>query len=783
MPLSVGTDAATGTQFEWTVDTLRRHVAVLGSSGSGKTVLCKVLVEEAVRNGIPVIAVDPQGDVASLTLPEDAASLAQRGTPLQLQQEFLDKARVAVFTPASTKGIPLSVNPLRFPGLDVPREEVVLAIDMTAASLAAILGYDLNSPPGKAARAGLFSVMDYSLQQGAPPKDLSELARIILDPPPGLDDRLAELIVKKDAEELARKLKYLTVGASSLLFEMGVKLDLGVLLDRRDGKVPVNVVYLNTLTSEADKQFFLTALLREVYLWMLKHPSNDVQLLLYVDEIAPYIPPYPRNPPPKQAYALLFRQARKYGVSLLAATQSITDVDYKALGQVNTWCLGRLVMPQDIARVEKLVESVDPVHTERILATLPGLGASEFFLVSPDAHGRIVRFRTRGLATHHRTLEEGELADAIAPSSRAFFEKFVAPVAPTVTASRPRLDLPAAPPVSPAYPEPPGVRRTPPPTGPARAPFAAAAPPPSEAPSPVESPAGFGGSPRAALGVPPSPAYAPTPAASERASPSAAPPVSAPPPLSTPAQEAILEAVRGARETVPADAVATATGLPPGDVARELKAMVAAGVLATGRWPGSKVDLYWPAEEQFLPSVGLTREVLGITMKLAQVDAVKRAASWVKNGETIAAAEIEQLPIWKVTCKWTPKGLLSGGKERSDDYYVSARSGAFMTIEGKLMRFEKVARKSASRLEDIGDKADVAFEPTLPSEIGPMPPISVSLPQASEILRTTFGVIPVDGRLALLPIWHIHLQSRDGSRSERVMTMDAVSGKAVSGEY
>ena len=50
------------------IKTLQRHFACFGSSGSGKTVASKVLIEELSRNGIPVIAFDPQGDIASLAL-------------------------------------------------------------------------------------------------------------------------------------------------------------------------------------------------------------------------------------------------------------------------------------------------------------------------------------------------------------------------------------------------------------------------------------------------------------------------------------------------------------------------------------------------------------------------------------------------------------------------------------------------------------------------------------------------------------------------------------------
>ena len=51
------------------MDTFKKHMVCLGSSGSGKTISCKVICEEMIRKGIPVIAIDPQGDIASLVRP------------------------------------------------------------------------------------------------------------------------------------------------------------------------------------------------------------------------------------------------------------------------------------------------------------------------------------------------------------------------------------------------------------------------------------------------------------------------------------------------------------------------------------------------------------------------------------------------------------------------------------------------------------------------------------------------------------------------------------------
>ena len=47
---------------------LARHAAMLGSTGSGKTVMAKALIEEAAIAKIPSLIIDPQGDLARLAL-------------------------------------------------------------------------------------------------------------------------------------------------------------------------------------------------------------------------------------------------------------------------------------------------------------------------------------------------------------------------------------------------------------------------------------------------------------------------------------------------------------------------------------------------------------------------------------------------------------------------------------------------------------------------------------------------------------------------------------------
>jgi molybdopterin-guanine dinucleotide biosynthesis protein len=45
---------------------------VFGATGSGKTVLCKGIVEELSLRGIPILAINPKGDIGALTIRSEA---------------------------------------------------------------------------------------------------------------------------------------------------------------------------------------------------------------------------------------------------------------------------------------------------------------------------------------------------------------------------------------------------------------------------------------------------------------------------------------------------------------------------------------------------------------------------------------------------------------------------------------------------------------------------------------------------------------------------------------
>lgn len=396
-------------------DTLLRHMMAIGSSGSGKTVVCKNLVEEFVRQGIPSICLDPQGDLCSLALAaDDPEALREKGIDPQLAREFADKADVVVFTPASAKGVSLSVDPIPHDIEALSAHEQIHSITATATMLVSLLGYDLDSDDGEGLIAVFDRILSERLHSGTFPTSLDHFSQHLL----AMDDEVKETynryLDSKRLEQALRRLARLDVGARRLMFHAGIPMNIELLLGLGEqaaplpGKTRVSVIYLNSLHSQEDKEFFVAAIVEQLYNWMLRNPSSKPQALFYIDEIAPFIPPV-RKPACKPGLSLLFKQARKYGVCCLTATQNPGDVDYKAMAQFGTWAIGRLTTRQDLKKVQPTIKSLDPVKVDDTMSTLPGLKPGSFVIISPDNFAESQAMQCRWLYSRHKTLDEEDI--------------------------------------------------------------------------------------------------------------------------------------------------------------------------------------------------------------------------------------------------------------------------------------------------------------------------------------------------------------------------------------
>lgn len=404
----------TKNKFEISVDLLRRHGGVFGSTGSGKTVLSKAVIEEAAMQGIPVIAFDPQGDIASLMLPGDPKELQSKGVPPQRLKEYMDKVIVRVYTPASSKGLAISINPLKLPDRKADQDDVIRLLDNSARTLVKVLAKvaGLSKSWESKSFAAVYELLRSIWEN--PKKDigsLKDLANMLILDKEEIGVDLEPYMKFTERQKLASTIRALTVGSSQLLFKEEGQIDFDDLIKPVNGKTPINVLFLKTLRSEEEKHFFIAIVLNQLYSWMLRQGfTSKPRLLLFQDEAAPFIPAGMRAPGPKETFLLLFRQARKYGVECLIATQSPKDIDYKAFEQFNTIASGRISSEQSLKVLERILEPIaGEKQSEGIIRALPGQETATFIFSSAEMKPRVNHIGVRWLLTRHITLTEKDV--------------------------------------------------------------------------------------------------------------------------------------------------------------------------------------------------------------------------------------------------------------------------------------------------------------------------------------------------------------------------------------
>ena len=386
----------TVTEKEITYDPvdLTTHAVVTGMTGSGKTGLCIVLLEEAALQGIPAIIIDPKGDLTNLLLhfpnlaPQDFqpwidADLARRsgksleqvstdastawreglqewGIPPERILALKNAAQFAVFTPGSDAGIPVSVlSSLAAPEISWQENREVLRekITSTVTALLGLVGYTDIDPLRSREHILLANIFEAAWSQG---KDV-ELAELILQTQTPPFEKLGAFPVEtffpaKDRMELAMVLNNILAAPAFETWREGQSLNIGSMLYTADHRPRHNIFYIAHL-SDPERMFFVTLLLSAVETWMrTQSGSSSLRALLYMDEIYGYLPPQ-RNPPSKQPLLRMLKSARAFGLGLLLATQNPVDVDYKALSNAGTWFIGKLQTEQDKNRLLDGLES------------------------------------------------------------------------------------------------------------------------------------------------------------------------------------------------------------------------------------------------------------------------------------------------------------------------------------------------------------------------------------------------------------------------------------------
>jgi hypothetical protein len=413
-------------------DDLTTHAVITGMTGSGKTGLGVIMLEEAALKGIPAIVVDPKGDLTNLLLhfpdllPEDfqpwvdqdaarregisveeaaekAASLwknglASSGLGKPDLEALRDAVEYAIYTPGSDSGLPVSIL-ASFSAPDIPwegnREILREKIASTVIALLGLIGMRNIDPVQSKEHILLSNIFEEAWKAG---KDL-DLATLItnLQSPPF--DKLGvfsldQFYPEKERFSLAMQLNNFLAAPSFHTWLEGQPLDIGKILWSPSGKPRHSVFYLAHLNDQ-ERMFFITLLYTAIESWMrTQKGSNSLRVMVYFDEIHGYLPPV-SNPPSKNIILRMLKQARAFGVGLVLSTQNPVDVDYKGLSNAGTWLIGRLQTDQDKARLLDGLEGAAPGVDRRSFDRMISLIGKRVFLLHNVHDSKAKTFYTR----------------------------------------------------------------------------------------------------------------------------------------------------------------------------------------------------------------------------------------------------------------------------------------------------------------------------------------------------------------------------------------------------
>ncbi len=446
------------------------HAVCVGMTGSGKTGLCLALVEEAAIDGVPVIAIDPKGDLGNLLLtfpnlaPEDfrpwidedearragvspdayaareaetwRKGLAEWGEDGARIERLRKAAEFAIYTPGSKAGLPVSLlASFAAPAAPMRDDAEMLGerAGSTATSLLSLAGVD--APPRTPEHTLLSNILTAAWTEGSD-LDLATIIERIQTPPfkkVGVVD-LDTFLPQRARFDLAMKLNAVLAAPGFERWFEGEALDPARLLYTAEGRPRVAVFSIAHL-GDTERMFFVSLLLNQVVGWMRGLTgTSSLRAIVYMDEIGGYFPPV-ANPPSKGPLLTLLKQGRAFGVGTVLATQNPVDLDYKGLSNIGTWFIGRLQTERDKARLLDGLEgasaaALDRGEVDRILSSL----GKRIFLLH-DVHEKgLVTFQTRWTMSYLRgplsrdqiRILTGEVAPTAPPRAEARAPRAVA---------------------------------------------------------------------------------------------------------------------------------------------------------------------------------------------------------------------------------------------------------------------------------------------------------------------------------------------------------------------
>ena len=313
-------------------EVVRRHLAVLASTGSGKSHTVGVIVEELLKKSGSIVIFDVHSEYIKLKSSKNYSKM------------------VKIFEPS--KNLFFRLSSLNYYDL-----VTLLNIQKTASNQRSLLYLALKELKERYAMAiyrnWYFDELKEVILKVAEREDLKKQVSSVMRK----IDRVENYgIFKKDLEVSIKDIAM--VGRASVVSLSGFPIEIQ--------QVIVSII--------------LTKILRARTNFRLKKNGEKLEwpVFLVIEEAHNFIPAYSTNIS-KEIIRKIASEGRKFGVGICIVSQSPRKIDSDVLSQCNSMIIMRTINPSDQAQIKNSSESM----SERLLSDLPGLNKGEAVIVGP----------------------------------------------------------------------------------------------------------------------------------------------------------------------------------------------------------------------------------------------------------------------------------------------------------------------------------------------------------------------------------------------------------------
>ena len=309
---------------------VQKHVSILAKTGSGKSYLTGVLIEELLKHDVTTVIIDPHGEYSSL---KKAAKKSERHTEFGISPKgYADKIKVLTPDPNVNKG-----EPLRF-------------------TLSAMTPRDL---------------LNFTTLKSSTRTYLMTLRRAMdtLKISKGNHYTLKDLIRMLENSEEENPVVGSLINELEYLESIGIFAARGTRIDEIVQKGRSSIINLKGVDSDIQE---LVVQRIASALFEMRKKNKIPPLFLVVEEAHNYVPQQGQVMSSK-IMRTIASEGRKFGLGLCIISQRAAKIDKNVLSQCNTQIILKVTNPNDLKAISNSVEGIDTHTIDEIQRLPPGV--------------------------------------------------------------------------------------------------------------------------------------------------------------------------------------------------------------------------------------------------------------------------------------------------------------------------------------------------------------------------------------------------------------------------